>query len=235
MRWLVPILAVLSFWLGPARTSAEEVRGVLFGSTLVSEAGDAHWQLVWSTCDQQMDQQALMLCELDAMTPRDSVATCFVAEVEEAPPARSFMRAARGLLVRRILSEQPLIGDNGRRNCRLDGEQRHSGVWSWEFEHSGFYPAAGERWWLDFGSVAPAPFRPTPLRRGNLDILCVDVRGVALPEPEFGAGHMGAYKRVLLVTEILAATSPSASPLTERPNPFAEDHYLICPHEGSVP
>lgn len=211
---------------------ADEVRGVLFGSTLIAETGDKSWDLLWEACDQQLDDRALIECEVRAFIRPPTAPTCFVGELAAAPPTRMFLRQGNTRLVVRIASEAPFVGRYGQRNCRLDNEQRYRGTYSWEFEHSGFYPTPGQRWWWELST--PVEFAVEPLRVGNLNVLCVETLGVALPEPEFGAGHMGQYNREFFVTELISATAPTHSDLTARLS-FVEDQYAICAVRSSLP
>lgn len=228
MRCLLAALVAMTIVaITASSASAREISGALFGNTLVSSDGSAYSNLLWRRCE-YADLLAQLKCEMRSRAERISLPPgCFAGEVEPAPRG-PFLRLEETLLVTRAAEGQPFIGADGRRNCRLDNEQTYRGLYSVGFEHSGFYPAAGERWWIDLGNVAIADDAHPPLQIGNLIFLCIEVRGVAMPERQNGYGHMGAYNRLLFVTEVMSVRTPDPSRLSTEPRLSGDENYRVC-------
>jgi hypothetical protein len=197
----------------PAGAAARSASGVLFGDTLVTPEGDRFADVLWVNCEGASDALAQLKCEMgdaDALRERlQQPVRCFVGEVEPPAPGGFFLRSEETLLVKRTDVMEPFVGEDGRRNCSLANEQTYLGLHSWAFEHSGFVPAAGERWWLDAVSFPSSTFEADSIEVDSMRFVCVELRGVAMPEREFGYGHMGAYNRLLFVTEVLRTYAPN--------------------------
>lgn len=90
------------------------------------------------------------------------------------------------------------------------GPQRYAGNWEFQFETSGFVTDSGEGpYWLaaegDNWPLLIAPFSDAGSPWGRAHIV---VEGELSPEGQHG--HLGAYKRELRVTRVIASTLVSA-------------------------
>lgn len=194
--------------LAPLRVEAEELRGVAFDSMLVSLDGSKATQLLWNDCSGATSDEQAIECEVGSISARaGSAPACLTIEASPPPASRMFAWSSDYRLVRQIISEAPLIGANNERGCYLETEGVYRGLYTVAFEHSAFWTAPGEIWWLHLENGLSEVELESALGT-RMKYICLEARGVALPPRQDGHGHMGAYTRGFFVTEVVRTFAP---------------------------